>query len=153
MPTANKTLKRIEIFTDGSCLGNPGPGGWAALLSYQGKRKMISGSMKESTNNQMELSAVIKALQHLKAACAVEIYTDSKYVMDGAKVWMANWKKNNWLTAKKKPVKNVELWQQLDVEMQAHQINWHWVKGHSGHPENDLVDEEARKQAELVNDQ
>ena len=152
MPTANKTLKHIEIFTDGSCLGNPGPGGWAALLSYQGKRKMISGSMKQSTNNQMELSAVIKALQQLKSACEVEIYTDSKYVMDGAKVWMVNWKKNNWLTAKKKPVKNVELWQQLDDEMQAHQINWHWVKGHSGHLENDLVDEEARKQAELVDD-
>jgi ribonuclease HI len=143
-------LKKIHIYTDGSCLGNPGPGGWAALLQYQQKRKLISGAEDNTTNNRMELTAVIKALGLLKHACHIELYTDSKYVMDGASLWMVNWKKKNWMRSKSEPVKNVELWQALDQAMQAHQINWHWVKGHSGHPENELVDDEARKQAEAI---
>jgi len=146
----SKPKKHIDIFTDGSCLGNPGPGGWAALLSYQGKRKMISGSEKQTTNNRMELLAVINALKSLKQHCEIELYTDSKYVMDGSLTWMANWKKKNWMRSKSEPVKNVDLWQTLDKLIQQHHINWHWVKGHSGHPENEMVDDEARKQAELV---
>ncbi|MCX7554083.1 ribonuclease HI [Marinicella sp. S1101] len=142
--------KKIEIFTDGSCLGNPGPGGWAALLSFQGKRKMIKGNTAETTNNRMELTAVIEALKALKEPCDIELYTDSKYVMDGAKVWMINWKKKNWMRNKKEPVKNVDLWQALDKRLQQHQVKWHWVKGHSGHPENEAVDTAAREQAELL---
>lgn len=142
--------KKIEIFTDGSCLGNPGPGGWAALLSFQGKRRMIQGNTAETTNNRMELTAVIEALKVLKESCEIELYTDSKYVMDGAQVWMINWKKKNWMRNKKEPVKNVDLWQALDERLQQHQVKWHWVKGHSGHPENEAVDTAAREQAELI---
>jgi len=142
--------KKISIYTDGSCLGNPGPGGWAALMCYQKKRKMFSGGEPETTNNRMELMAVISALQLLKEPCEIDLYTDSKYVMDGAQVWMVNWKKKNWMRTKKEPVKNVDLWKMLDSEMQAHVINWFWVKGHSGHHENELVDDEARKQAEII---
>jgi ribonuclease HI len=149
--TANtKKLKQVEIFTDGSCLGNPGPGGWAALLQYQKQRKLISGADADTTNNRMELTAVIEALGLLKQACYIELYTDSKYVMDGACQWMINWKRKNWMKSKSEPVKNVDLWQALDAAMQPHQIKWHWVKGHSGHPENELVDDEARKQAEAI---
>lgn len=148
--TLSLKFKQIFIYTDGSCLGNPGPGGWAALLVYRGQKKMISGNSHESTNNRMELTAVIKAMSQLKEPCAIELYTDSKYVMDGALQWMSNWKKNNWMNAKKQPVKNIDLWQALDDVQQRHQINWHWVKGHSGHAENELVDDEARKQAELI---
>ena len=143
--------KQIEIFTDGSCLGNPGPGGWAALLRYKGKNKMISGQHQDTTNNRMELTAVIKALNGLKESCHIELFTDSKYVMDGAQQWMKNWKAKGWMRTKKDPVKNVELWQALDQALNQHQVNWHWVKGHSGHAENEMVDEEARKQAESVN--
>jgi ribonuclease HI len=143
--------KQIEIYTDGSCLGNPGPGGWAALFHYKGKNKMISGQAMDTTNNRMELTAVIEALNGLKESCHIELFTDSKYVMDGAQQWMKNWKAKGWMRTKRDPVKNVELWQALDQAMVKHRINWHWVKGHSGHIENDLVDEEARRQAELVN--
>ena len=142
--------KQIEVFTDGSCLGNPGPGGWAALLRYKGKNKMLSGQVKDTTNNRMELTAVIEALNGLKESCSIDLYTDSKYVMDGAEKWMQNWKAKGWLTAKKDPVKNVELWQALDESLNQHQVKWFWVKGHSGHTENEMVDEEARKQAEAV---
>ena len=142
--------KQVEIYTDGSCLGNPGPGGWAALLHFKGKNKMISGKAKDTTNNRMELTAVIKALTGLKEPCHIELFTDSKYVMDGAQQWMKNWKAKGWLRSKNNPVKNVELWQALDQALNKHQVNWHWVKGHSGHIENDLVDEEARRQAESV---
>jgi ribonuclease HI len=146
----SNNLKKVEIFTDGSCLGNPGPGGWAALLRYQGRQKMISGYAADTTNNRMELEAVIRALSALKESCCIELHTDSKYVMDGALQWMDNWKKKNWVNSKKEPVKNVDLWQILDQSMQRHQINWHWVKGHSGHDENELVDDEARNQATIM---
>ncbi len=144
------SLKNIAIYTDGSCLGNPGPGGWAALLVYRGREKMLSGNQTETTNNRMELTAVIKALSVLKEPCHIELFTDSKYVMDGTLQWMPNWKKKNWINSKKEPVKNVDLWQQLDKEIEDHQINWHWVKGHSGHPQNERVDDEARRQAEII---
>ncbi len=147
---SGQSIKQIEIFTDGSCLGNPGPGGWAALLRYKGKNKMLSGQAKDTTNNRMELLAVIEALNGLKESCQIELFTDSKYVMDGAQQWMKNWKAKGWMRTKKDPVKNVELWKALDKALNQHQVNWHWVKGHSGHPENELVDEEARRQAELV---
>lgn len=147
---SKQVKKQIEIYTDGSCLGNPGPGGWAALLRFKGKNKMISGHAKDTTNNRMELTAVIEALEKLKESCHIELFTDSKYVMDGAQQWMKGWKAKGWMRGKKEPVKNVELWQTLDQAMEKHRINWHWVKGHSGHIENDLVDEEARKQAESI---
>ncbi len=142
--------KTVHIYTDGSCLGNPGPGGWAALLSFKGKEKMIKGQAKDTTNNRMELTAVIQALDTLKEGCSIELFTDSKYVMDGAEKWMFNWKQKNWMRNKKEAVKNVDLWQALDESMQRHNINWHWVKGHSGHPQNEAVDSAAREQAELV---
>lgn len=146
----NDTNKIIHIYTDGSCLGNPGPGGWAALLSFKGKERMIQGKSKDTTNNRMELTAVIKALDTLKESCHIELFTDSKYVMDGAEKWMINWKKKNWMRSKNEPVKNVDLWQALDESMLRHNINWHWVKGHSGHPQNEAVDSAAREQAELL---
>lgn len=148
--TLSNQLKKIAVFTDGSCLGNPGPGGWAALLKYGNRQKMISGQSAETTNNRMELTAVIKALSALREACLIELYTDSKYVMDGSLQWLKNWKTKNWVNSKKEPVKNVDLWKKLDEKIQIHQINWHWVKGHSGHPENEQVDDEARKQAEEI---
>jgi ribonuclease HI len=150
-PKNTPNNKQVEIFTDGSCLGNPGPGGWAALLRYKGKNKLISGQEIETTNNRMELTAVIAALKGLKETCQIELYTDSKYVMDGAQQWMVNWKAKGWMRTKNEPVKNVDLWQTLDKLLTQHQIKWHWVKGHSGHVENELVDDEARRQAELVN--
>ncbi len=146
----NKSLKSIQIYTDGSCLGNPGPGGWAALMCYKGTRKMKSGHAKDTTNNRMEITAVIEALKLLKESCLIDLYTDSKYVMDGAQQWMPNWKAKGWMRTKKEPVKNVDLWQALDAELGRHQINWHWVKGHSGHPENEAVDQAAREQAEQI---
>lgn len=149
MATTQKT-KQIVIYTDGSCLGNPGPGGWAALYNYKGKKKMISGGDKDTTNNRMELLAVIEALNGLKESCDIKLYTDSKYVMDGAQQWMKNWKAKGWMRTKKDPVKNVELWQALDLALTQHQVKWHWVKGHSGHPENDAVDEAARAEAEKI---
>lgn len=144
------TIKTINVYTDGSCLGNPGPGGWAALLSYKGNEKMLQGQSIETTNNRMELTAVIEALNAINENCHIELFTDSKYVMDGAEKWMNNWKKKNWMRSKKEAVKNVDLWQALDQAMQRHDINWHWVKGHSGHPQNEAVDTAAREQAELV---
>lgn len=134
----------IEIYSDGACSGNPGPGGWGAILLYKGHKKEISGYQKNTTNNQMELMAVIEALKCLKKASDAKIYTDSKYVMDGITKWIFNWKKNNWRSANKKPVKNVELWQSLDVEVKKHKLDWVWVKGHSGNHYNELVDELAR---------
>ncbi len=146
---------RVTIYTDGSCLGNPGPGGWGALLVYENAdgehRKELSGAEPNTTNNRMELTAVIRALETLTRACAVELFTDSQYVKkaftDG---WLAKWKKNGWKTAAKKPVKNQELWQELDALMARHQVNWNWVKGHAGHPENELVDDLARGAAESL---
>ena len=137
-------MKKVIIYTDGSCLGNPGPGGFGALLIYGDNRKEISGGFTNTTNNRMELLAAVEALNALKTDCSVVLYTDSQYVKNGIQSWIHNWKKNNWRTSAKKPVKNVDLWQRLERSMQPHQIEWKWVKGHSGHPENDQVDKLAR---------
>lgn len=136
---------KVEIFTDGACRGNPGPGGWGALLRYKGNEKHLYGAEAMTTNNRMELLAAINALAHLKRACIIDLTTDSQYVRNGVTQWMANWKKNNWRTSDKKPVKNQELWQQLDQETARHEIHWHWVKGHSGHPENEIADQLANR--------
>lgn len=135
----------VTIHTDGACRGNPGPGGWGALLEYGDNQRLLYGGELNTTNNRMELTAVIKALQALKFNCQIELYTDSKYVLQGITDWMANWKKRNWRTADKKPVKNVDLWKELDELVSEHDINWHWVKGHSGHPGNELADQLANK--------
>ncbi len=140
-------MKKITLYTDGSCLGNPGPGGWAALLQYNGHEKLISGGDDSTTNNRMELMAVIKALAGLRQACDIQLYTDSKYVMDGATRWINNWRRNGWRNSQNKAVKNADLWQQLDELCQQHHINWHWVKAHAGHEFNERVDEAARLQA------
>lgn len=138
-------MKRVEVYTDGACSGNPGPGGWGAILRYNGTEKELSGGEADTTNNRMELMAAISALEALKQPCSVDIYTDSSYVRDGILGWIEGWKKNGWKTAAKKPVKNVELWQALDAARANHDIRWHWVKGHAGHPENERADELARK--------
>jgi ribonuclease HI len=134
---------RVEIFTDGACKGNPGPGGWGALLRVNGQSKELKGSEPETTNNRVEMQAVISALESLKQPCSVQLTTDSKYVLDGVKSWMPNWKKRGWKTASKAPVKNKDLWMKIDVLVQAHDIEWAWVKGHSGHVENERVDQLA----------
>ena len=136
-------IEHVEIFTDGACRGNPGPGGWGALLRYNGTEKELKGSEAETTNNRMELMAAICALEELSRACKVKLTTDSKYVLQGLTEWMPNWKKRNWQTAAKKPVKNVDLWKRLDAAAQAHDVDWHWVKGHSGHAENERADQLA----------
>jgi len=144
-------MKRIEIYTDGACLGNPGAGGWGAILRYNKVEKEISGSEAQTTNNRMELTAVISALSALKEACNITLYTDSRYVMDGIEKWIKDWKQNGWRTANKKsPVKNVELWQKLDELQAKHEIRWVWVKGHAGHPENERCDELARAAAQQI---
>ncbi len=130
----------VEIYTDGACRGNPGPGGWAALLRFKDAEKMISGAEEETTNNRMELMAAIQGLDALSRECAVKITTDSKYVMQGITSWLDGWKGNNWHTRQKKPVKNVDLWRRLDSSVQKHRVKWFWVKGHSGHLENERVD-------------
>ncbi len=138
----------VEIFTDGACSGNPGAGGWGVILRCGSTEKELSGGEEMTTNNRMELSAVINALKALKVSCQVTLYTDSRYVMDGVLQWMPNWKLNGWRTTNKKsPVKNIELWQELDSLLEKHQIKWVWVKGHNGHPENERVDKLAREQA------
>ena len=142
-------LKRVEIFTDGACSGNPGAGGWGAILRYNNVEKELSGGEENTTNNRMELTAVISALAALKEACNITLYTDSRYVMDGIEKWIATWKQNGWRTANKKsPVKNIELWQQLDELQEKHEIRWVWVKGHAGHKENERCDELARTEAQ-----
>lgn len=135
---------RVEIWTDGACSGNPGPGGWGALLRFNGNKKELFGGEPETTNNRMELRAAIEALNALKRACRVELHTDSAYVKGGITGWIENWKRNNWKNAAKKPVKNADLWQALEEAARRHQVSWHWVKGHSGHPENERADELAR---------
>ncbi len=137
--------KTVTIYTDGACRGNPGPGGWGAVLEYDDQQRTLHGGERESTNNRMELTAVIKALEALKYPCVIELYTDSKYVLQGITEWIVNWKKRGWRTAAKKPVLNVDLWQQLDSLVSEHEINWHWVKGHSGDAGNELADEMANK--------
>jgi ribonuclease HI len=138
-------MKKVEIFSDGACKGNPGPGGWGALLRYGDTEKPLCGGEKNTTNNRMELMAAIEGLRSLKEACEVELTTDSQYVRKGITEWIKNWKKNGWKTAAKKPVKNADLWQKLDDEVTRHKVNWHWVKGHSGHRENEIADELANK--------
>ena len=132
------------IFTDGACRGNPGPGGWGALLKYGDTKKELSGGELETTNNRMEMMAAIKALESLNRPIEVELYTDSVYVKDGITKWIHGWKARNWKTANKKPVKNIDLWRRLERAMEPHLIDWHWIKGHAGHADNELVDELAR---------
>lgn len=139
--------KPVHVWTDGACLGNPGPGGWGAVLRWNGREREISGGEAETTNNRMELMAAIQALESLKRPCRVVITTDSQYVRRGITEWMINWKRNGWKTASKKPVKNAELWQRLDRARERHEVQWDWVKGHSGHPENDRADALASAQA------
>lgn len=136
-------LPHVEIFTDGACRGNPGPGGWGAILRSNDKVRELKGGELDTTNNRMELTAAIEALAALKRPCQVTLTTDSQYVRRGILEWMVSWKRNNWRTNSKKPVKNKELWQRLDQEAARHQIEWHWVKGHSGHVENERADELA----------
>ncbi len=136
---------KVYIYTDGACRGNPGPGGWGAVLRYGDKEKHLKGAEILTTNNRMELSAAINALRGLNRECEIELTTDSQYVRNGIQTWLKDWKKNNWRTSSKKPVKNQDLWEELDKEVLRHQINWHWVKGHSGHPENELADQLANE--------
>ncbi len=137
--------KYIEIFTDGACRGNPGPGGWGALLRYAGRERELSGAAPQTTNNRMELTAAIKALEALTEPCRVSLTTDSSYVKNGIMQWIGDWKRRGWRTAAKRPVKNRDLWQRLDELALRHEIEWRWVKGHSGHAENERVDALANK--------
>ena len=134
---------RVIIYTDGACKGNPGPGGWGVILNYKGVVKELYGGEKDTTNNRMELTAAIQALEALKKQCHVELNTDSKYVLQGITEWLPNWKKRGWKTAGNKPVKNEDLWRRLDMARSRHDIEWKWIKGHSGHKENDRADELA----------
>lgn len=138
-------MSHVQIFTDGACRGNPGPGGWGALLRFGGEEKTLFGGEQDTTNNRMELTAVIEALGALKRPCDITLTSDSTYVLKGIQEWMPNWKKRGWKTASKKPVKNVDLWKKLDVLIVEHKIDWQWVKGHSGHPENELADQLANQ--------
>ena len=138
-------MKQVEIFTDGACSGNPGPGGWGVLLRWNGVTKELYGGEPDTTNNRMELTAAINALNALKEPCNVDLYTDSVYVRDGISSWIDGWKAKDWKTSARKPVKNADLWQKLDLARTRHNVNWHWVKGHAGHPENERCDELARK--------
>jgi ribonuclease HI len=137
--------EQIELFTDGACKGNPGPGGWGALLRFKGTEKELYGGEAATTNNRMELMAVIKGLQALSRPCAVAVTTDSVYVKNGITQWIHNWKRNGWRTAAKKPVKNEDLWRLLDETVARHEVSWHWVKGHAGHPENERADALANR--------
>ncbi|MEE2951105.1 RNase HI [Fulvimarina manganoxydans] len=136
--------KRVEIFTDGACSGNPGPGGWGAILRFGGAEKELKGGEPETTNNRMELLAAIEALSALTRPCAVDLHSDSEYMRNGITKWIHGWKKNGWKTADRKPVKNAELWQKLDAERERHDVTFHWVKGHAGHVDNERADELAR---------
>lgn len=142
-------MYRVEMYTDGACSGNPGPGGWGVLLRHKDIEKELSGGASETTNNRMELTAVIEGLKALKKRCDITLYTDSKYVMEGVTKWLPNWKRNGWKTSNKKgAVKNQELWEELDKLLPLHEIQWIWVKGHAGHEENERVDTLARQQAQ-----
>ena len=143
-------MKRVEIHTDGACLGNPGPGGWAALLRYGAHERELAGAEADTTNNRMELMAAISALESLTEGCSVELYTDSQYVRQGIGEWLPNWLRRGWKTAGGDPVKNRDLWERLQAASARHRIAWHWVKGHSGDPDNERVDALARAAAEGV---
>lgn len=138
-------MNEVEVFTDGACKGNPGPGGWGALLRYGSVEKELYGGEKLTTNNRMELMAAIRALESLKRSCTVKLTTDSVYVKSGITEWLPNWKKRGWMTAARKPVKNADLWRRLDEAVQRHNVSWHWVKGHNGHVENERADELANR--------
>lgn len=140
--------EQVEIFTDGACKGNPGPGGWGAVMRYRGNERQLYGGEAETTNNRMELMAVIRALEALKRPVKARVTTDSRYVQNGITEWIANWKRNGWRTAARKPVKNSDLWRRLDELVQCHQVEWSWVKGHSGHAENELADQLANRGVE-----
>ncbi len=140
--------RRVEVFTDGACLGNPGPGGWGVLLRWRGVEKELSGGESHTTNNRMELMAAIEALRALNRPARISLYTDSMYLRDGITRWINQWKRNQWRTAAKKPVKNEDLWRRLDGSLRHHDVEWHWVRGHAGHVENDRVDKLARDAAE-----
>lgn len=147
----DKTDKKVVyIFTDGACSGNPGPGGWGAILRYGTNEKHLSGAEPNTTNNRMEMLAAINAIKAIKFPCKIILTTDSVYLKNGITQWIVNWKKNNWKNANNKPVKNIDLWQALENEIKDHSIEWHWVKGHSGHHENELADELARKAIEKL---
>lgn len=148
MNTQKKNI--VEIYTDGACSGNPGRGGWGALLRYGHTEKQLYGGEQNTTNNRMEMTAAIEALSVLKRPCKVKLWTDSQYLRKGVTEWLANWIKQNWRTAAKKPVKNQDLWEKLVLVMNSHEIEWHWVKGHSGHPENELADELANRGMEQI---
>lgn len=143
-------MKQVEIFTDGACKGNPGPGGWGALLRMGQHEKELSGAESDTTNNRMELTAAIEGLRALIEPCAVNLYSDSKYVLDGMTKWVEGWQRRGWVNASKKPVRNADLWHELIEVAAQHQIEWHWVKGHSGHPENERVDRLASDEAERI---
>ena len=143
-------MPEVEIFTDGACSGNPGPGGWGALLRYGAVEKELSGGEAPTTNNRMELMAAIAALEALKRPCLVDIHTDSQYLRNGVMSWINQWKRNGWRTADKKPVKNIDLWQRLDAALAQHRVHWHWVKGHAGHVLNERADQLARDGLEEV---
>jgi ribonuclease HI len=137
--------QRVRAFTDGACSGNPGPGGWGAILQFGDHEKELQGGEPHTTNNRMELMAAIAAIEALKRRCAIDLHTDSKYVHDGISKWIRGWKRNGWKTADKKPVKNMDLWQRLDAAVAQHDVHWHWVKGHAGHPLNERADALARR--------
>jgi len=143
-------MNRVELFTDGACKGNPGPGGWGALLRMGEHEKELSGAERDTTNNRMEMTAVIKGLSALTKPCAVDVYSDSKYVIDGITKWIFGWQKRGWVNAAKKPVANADLWREMIEATARHDISWHWVKGHSGHPENERVDQLASDEAERI---
>lgn len=145
-----RPMKKIAIFTDGACKGNPGPGGWGALLRMGPHEKELSGGEADTTNNRMEMTAVIRGLSALTEPCKVELYSDSKYVLDGITKWVEGWKRRGWVTASKKPVRNADLWHELIAVAARHEVEWHWVKGHAGHPENERVDKLASDEAERI---
>jgi ribonuclease HI len=138
-------LSRVEIYTDGACRGNPGMGGWGALLRHQGRERELYGGERDTTNNRMELTAAIRALEALKRRCEVALYTDSQYLRHGITTWLADWKRRSWRTSDRKPVKNQDLWERLDALASKHDVEWHWVRGHTGHPENERADALANR--------
>ena len=149
-PPALSTATRVVVHTDGACSGNPGPGGWGAILEWNNHKKELKGGEPHTTNNRMELMAAIMALETLKRPCTVHIHTDSQYLRDGITKWIFAWKRNGWKTADKKPVKNVDLWKRLDAALAHHKVHWHWVKGHAGHAMNERADELAREAIDEV---